>query len=84
MEKIIYLLWNKHGQTIPAWRELLQTEVAKSLLEEGAQNLQFDIADERVESGKDLRIITTKAPPDGLVMFWLDTAKLRDPLEAIL
>lgn len=83
MEKLIYLLWKKPEQTVSEWRDDMRKVVGCSLVDKGAQKVQFNVVDDAVAAGEGLRIISHPAP-DGLIMFWLPTANHRGPLESLL
>jgi hypothetical protein len=83
MEKLIYLLWKKPEQTVPAWRGQLRGDLGNALLDAGALSLQCNLVDEGVATGAGLRIVTWP-PPDGFVCFWMHSANLRARCEELL
>jgi hypothetical protein len=83
VEKLIYLLWKKPGLATAEWRDEMRTVAGSALIGLGAQRVQFNCADDAVAAGDALRIIS-REPPDGLLLFWLPTANIRDRCEALL
>ena len=84
MEKLIYLLWKQPGQSQETWRAGMRGAVGGALLDAGALSLQFNLVDEDVAAGDGLRIVTRQPPPDGLAIFWMQTANNRERCEDLL
>lgn len=83
MEKLVYLLWKKPAESLPQWSARLRGPLADAILERGALSLQVNLVDDAVAAGEGLRL-TSRRVPDGLAIFWLDTANRRADCERLL
>ena len=83
MEKAIYLLWKQPDQSLADWRDRMRGAQGAALLNAGALSLQYNLVDDAVAAGGDLRIIT-QSPPDGFVAFWMHSANDRARCEQLL
>lgn len=82
MEKLIYTLWRPAHVSVADWRAAI-LKAAGALPQAGGRDVQFSLVDEDVAAGKGLHIVTRDAP-DGVIMFWMDSANYRDASEALL
>ena len=83
MEKLIYTLWKKPGEQTTDWSARLRGPLGAALLAAGAKSLQVNVVDDFVASGAGLRL-ESRPEPDGLVMFWMNSANFRGEAERIL
>lgn len=82
MEKLYYALWAPADQR--TFNNELLGPVRDRLQELGADRLKFNIVDDAVETGAALRQDNIKPPISAVVSFWLNTAHVRAPFEAVL
>jgi hypothetical protein len=83
MEKLIYTLWKRPGESAEAWADRLRGPLGERLIGAGARTLQVDVVDEVVASGSGLRL-ESRPVPDGFVALWMDSANFRAAAEQIL
>ena len=83
MEKLIYTLWQKPGESTADWSARLRGPLGEALLAAGARSLQVNVVDDFVASGAGLRLEARPAP-DGFVAFWMNSANFRGEAERIL
>ena len=83
MEKLIYLLWPKPGQTGADFSAQL-TALAQYFAANGAERVQLNIVDGDVEAGAHRRQINQFEPWVANINFWLDSSQTRMPLQTQL
>ena len=84
MEKMIYTVWKRDGESTDSLAARLRGEVSSRLLRDGAHELRISVADSDVAAALPLRQEHNPPAPDGLVSLWVDTANRRQPLEQTL
>lgn len=84
MEKIMYSVWGKAGESGNSLRERLLNQVAPQLLAEGVHKLRVMVVDEAVAAADSQRIINRHPQIDGMVSVWVDSAMHREALEQVL
>ena len=83
MEKLVYLLWAGHeGEA--ALNKALLGPVKDQLMALAADRLQVNVFDETVQQGAKLRQHSMRPGPSALVSFWVNSAHIRKPFEAVL
>jgi len=83
MEKLVYLLYAKPGQSAAELRDALFAAAPK-LRNGGARGLEVSAADEAVAAGKRIRISRGSEVREGLVSFWIEQNQDRGPCEELL
>lgn len=81
MEKLVYVLWKREQDSAESFRAEMLGDTARRLLEHGARGLRVNLVDEFVAHTKDVRITKLDPPLAGMLSFWLESARERDPLE---
>jgi hypothetical protein len=84
MEKILYVVWKREGDSERDFRQKLLEKVSLQLIDLGARRLRIGVVDEDVAPAASLRMETTKPPIAGLVSIWADTSIRRRPFEEVL
>lgn len=87
MEKVIYALWRREGETREAFNQRLHAETAPKLLAlPNVRGLRFNLLDEHVARASGLYRPATKPEIDAAVQIWLDVSHdaFRAPVDAIL
>ena len=84
MEKHVYIVWRKTGQSKEQFNLKLRTELAPALQAQGAAGVQLNLMDQHVEPASGLRRGTFQAEQDGYISFWLPSRHARHPLEGSL
>ena len=85
MEKIVYLVWKRDGESIESFRDRLVGDVAKQLLAGGVSGLIANVSDLREQVGKG----TSQYLGEGKsiaasVSVWVDSIDLRGTVEEAL
>jgi hypothetical protein len=85
MEKVMYVLWRRDGESVAAFADRLRGDVAGALLDLDVRGLQVNVADEAVAAAM-VRLIELDPQMEAVVSIWLDTAmdSIRRPIEAVL
>jgi len=83
MEKLVYALWKSDAETLAAFNEGLLGPVRARLTELGLERLKINIVDEPV-AGAPLYPASVRPLPSAMVSFWLNSAHVRRPYEAVL
>lgn len=81
MEKMMYPLWRRPGDSAGAFRERLLGPVAAGLMEAGVQHLRISIDDDAVAPAAALRQVNSPPPMDAMLSMWVDTAVWRERFE---
>jgi hypothetical protein len=84
MEKMLYVVWKREGDSERDFRQKLLEKVSLQLIDLGARRLRIGVVDEDVAPAASLRMETTKPPIAGLVSIWADTSIRRRPFEEVL
>lgn len=87
MEKIIYALWRRDGETRDALNLRLRKEIVPRLLARAdVRGLRLNLQDEAVVRAEPLRQRGTDPQVDAIVQLWLDVShgEFRAPVDAIL
>lgn len=82
MEKLLYALWPSTGRD--GFNNQLLGNVRERLVDMGAQRLKFNVVDEAVAAGAELRQENMQPPVGAVVSFWLNAAHFRAPSEQVL
>lgn len=85
MEKLIYALWRKPGESREALNERLLGPVAASL-DPHARGIRINVQDAVVAEGTSPRFVVTEPQMDAMVQLWVDTSwsRMRAPIEKLL
>lgn len=83
MEKMMYPLWRRAGDSADTFRERLLGPVADGLMEAGAHHLRISIDDEAVAPAAGLRQVNSPPPMDAMLSIWVDTAVWRERFERV-
>ena len=75
MEKIVTLVWKPKAVSSAGFKAALLGRAAKALLAAGVGDLRICIADDDVLPAAPYRIESSDPPYDGLVSFWLNSAR---------
>jgi len=82
MEKLVYLLWKRDGDSIDAFRERLVGDVAQAVLQGGALALTANVADLGVKVGRGTSLFLGEGKTiSASVSLWIDSLDHRGPLE---
>lgn len=85
MEKLIYLVWKRDGDSIEAFREQLVGDVGAALLERGALALTVNVADLREQLGSATSLFLGAGTTiSASVSLWIDSLDQRGPLHQAL
>ena len=85
MEKLVYLLWTRAGDTIEAFRDRLVGEVGRQVLDAGALSLIANVSDLHEQVGKGtMQYLGEGKTIAASVSLWLDSLDTRAPIEAAL
>jgi hypothetical protein len=84
VEKLVYVVWRRPGETPAGFREAFLGPVQEKLLAAGTRALTVNLVDERVDFALGKRLTRLDPPPDGVVTFWLDVCDDRQAHEAAL
>lgn len=82
MEKLIYPVWKRAGDSVEAFSAGLRGPAAEALLAAGARHVRIGIVDATVAPAAPLRIINSQPVIDGVISLWVDTAVWRERYEA--
>ena len=85
MEKIIFALWRRSGETTKGFNLRLREQVAPEL-EELTAAIRLNLCDEHVSNGNSPRMASQQPQMDAVIQIWLDSAhdKCRVPVEDLL
>jgi|TARA_R100000501_G_scaffold17919_3_gene35041 hypothetical protein len=85
LEKLIYALWRKEGQSREALNDALLGPVTEGL-RPLVRALRINVQDDAVEGGTSPRFVVTEPQMDAMVQIWVDTSwsVRREPIEALL
>lgn len=83
MEKLVYLLWKKPGDSAEGLRERLRGPVADALLAAGAHRVRISVVDAEVAPAAGLRQVNSKPAFDAVLSLWVDTAVRQARYEAV-
>ena len=81
MEKLVYVLWAREGDTHETLGQRLLGPVPERLVAMGAERLQVNVSDAAVAAGEGLRQRNINPAPSAVVSFWLNSAHIRAPYE---
>jgi hypothetical protein len=85
MEKLVYLLWKRDGDSIERFRDRLVGAVGRSLLAHGALALTVNVSDLREQVGGATSLFLGDGRTIGAsVSLWVDSLDHRTPLETAL
>jgi hypothetical protein len=85
MEKIIYPVWKKEGQSSKDFREQMLGSMSADLLSSGVLRLTIIVADEAVDGAAQLRQQNINQPlMDAVISMWVDSAIYRQAQEKII
>lgn len=85
MEKIVYLVWRRDGDSIESFRDRLVGPVGHRLLEHGALALTANVSDLREQLGnRTANFLGEGNTISASVSLWLDSLDQRAPLEQAL
>jgi hypothetical protein len=84
VEKLVYLLWARPGETGDALRKRLLGEAAPRLLDLGARRLTLNVADSEAEVRLPVPLPAGETPVAAEVSLFLDCYDRRGPFEAVL
>jgi hypothetical protein len=87
MEKIIYALWRKDGESREAFNSRLQEQVAPALLAlDNIHGLRLNLQDEAVKRAESLRQFGTEPQMDAAAQIWVGVSHdpFRKPIDDIL
>ena len=84
MEKLVYVLWTRDGETDETLGRNLVGPVREKLVRAGVERLQVNVSDTAVAAGEGLRQRNIRPAPSALVSFWLNSAHIRAPYENAL
>jgi hypothetical protein len=84
VEKLVYLLWARPGESGDALRDRLLSEAAPRLLDLGALRLTLNVADSEAEVRLPVPLPAGEAPVAAEVSLFLDCYDRRGPFEALL
>lgn len=85
MEKVVYVLWRPHGDSVDAFAERLRGDVAQALLDLGIDGLQVNVADDAVEAAM-VRLVELDPQMEAVVSVWVGSVmdSVRRPIETVL
>jgi hypothetical protein len=83
VEKLASVLWKPAGQADDAFRDALLA-AAPDLAKRGALRLRVNVVDSQVAAGTGVRVGRMDPPKAACVLYWLDDADLRGPIEEVL
>jgi hypothetical protein len=81
VEKLVYALWKRQEDSDEAFQAEVLGDTAGRLLEQGARSLRVNLVDGFVAHTKAVRITKLDPPLAGMLSFWVDSAREREPLE---
>ncbi|MGH0034553.1 MAG: EthD domain-containing protein [Myxococcota bacterium] len=84
MEKLVYVVWRKSGVDPGPFGAHMRGELAPRLGEAGARRIALNLVDDDVQSKLSARVGSWDPPVDGMVSFWLESAKARGEAESAL
>jgi hypothetical protein len=85
MEKVVYVLWRREGDSVEAFAERIRGHVAPSLLDLGVRGLQVNVADDAVAAAM-VRLVELDPQMEAVVSVWIETVmdRVRRPIEDVL
>lgn len=83
MEKLLYLLWKKEGQSLLDFKKLLLGAMLDEVSAAGGHGVQANIADEDVDTFK-FSINNSGLYPDAVLSVWVDTAVFHEQLTTLV
>ena len=83
MEKLMYSLWLRPGDTPETLRSAFLGDLGSALLAEGAHALRISVADADVAPAAGLRQVNSRPPFDALLSLWVDTSTRAARFEAL-
>ncbi len=75
MEKLVYLVFQRQGDTDEAFKQRLLDEVAPALGALGVSQLRINVVDDAVAAGAALHLGRMAPPPRGLLSFWMEQSQ---------
>jgi len=84
VEKLVYVLWKRRGQSAAELAEVLRGKVARQLAPLSERPLSVLVADAPAEAVQKARITHMDDPLAGMLGVWLDCVDRRDAVEAAL
>jgi hypothetical protein len=75
MEKVVYVVWKRAGQSDADFAAGLRAELPRALAAQGARGLSVSAVDDAVAAGAKLRLGKMDPPKSGIVAFWLEQSQ---------
>src|SRR5258707_2562678 len=85
VEKVVYVLWRRPGDSVSDFAHRLLHEVATELVDLGVAGLQVNVADDAVASAM-VRLVELDPQMEAVLSIWIDTVmdSVRRPIEEVL